>query len=137
MFHGGLPNSLENSLRGSCRSSCEAEVKATNECIKNVQMFHHVLSDLDLLDISVPTNAYNDNCGSVDWSNSFSTKGVHHVNIWENAACEACLLNEVSILHIPGNIKPADHFTKEFKLDCTFRHLRDLTLFYLSSFMTD
>jgi hypothetical protein len=38
------------------RSSCEAEVKATDECVKNVQMFRHILSDLDLLNSSVPTN---------------------------------------------------------------------------------
>jgi hypothetical protein len=27
-----------------CRSSCEAEVKATDEGVKNVQMFHHIYS---------------------------------------------------------------------------------------------
>jgi hypothetical protein len=84
------------------RSSCEAEVKATHECVKNVQMLRNILSNLDLLDGSSPTPVYNDNHGSVYWSNSSSTKGMRHVNIHENAIREAHLFNEVSILHIPG-----------------------------------
>jgi hypothetical protein len=88
--------------------------------VKNSQMFRHVLSDLDLLDISIPTNVYNYNRDSTDWSNSFSFKGMH---IHENAVCEAHLLYLVSILHIPGNANPADLFTKEFNSDCTFRYL--------------
>ena len=78
------------------RSSCEAEIKATDECVKNVQMFRHLLFDLSLLDATIPTNVYNDNCGSVDWSNSFSTKWMRHVNIRENAVREARVLNEVA-----------------------------------------
>jgi hypothetical protein len=116
------------------RSSCEAEVKATDECVKNVQMFRNILSDLSLLDPSSPTPVYNDNRGSVDWSNSSSTKGMRHVNIRENAIHEAHLFNEVSILHIPGMANPADLFTKEFKSDLTFWSLRSLILFYPSSF---
>ncbi len=60
---------------------------------------------------------YNDNHGCIDWSNSFSTKGMHYVNIRENAVCEARLLGGVSINHIPGTSNPADLFTKEFKSD--------------------
>jgi hypothetical protein len=116
------------------RSSCEAEVKATDECVKNVQMFRHILTDLHLLDTNTPTNVFNDNRGAVDWSNSFSTKGMRHVNIRENAVREARVLNEVSIHHIPGAHNPADLLTKEFKSDSTFRTLRNLTLFYPSSF---
>jgi hypothetical protein len=93
------------------RSSCEAEVKATNECVKNVQMFCHVLTDLNLLDTTIPTNVYNDNRGSVNWSNSFSTKGMHYVNIRENAVREARVMNEVSIQHILGAANPANLFT--------------------------
>jgi hypothetical protein len=100
-------------------------------------MFCHVLSDLCLLDSTNPTNVYNDNHGSIDWPNSFSTKGMRHVNIHENAIREAHQHIEVSILHIPGTANPVDLFIKEFKSDCTFRHLRDLALFYSSSFKTD
>jgi hypothetical protein len=132
-----LPPIYGLSKRLISRSSCEAEVKATDECVKNVQMFRHVLFDLNLLDSTIPTNVYNDNQGSVNWSNSFSTKGMRHVNIREIAIREARQLNEVSIIHIPGTANPADLFTKEFKSDCTFCYLRDLTLFYPSSFQTD
>jgi hypothetical protein len=100
-------------------------------------MFRHLLSDLCLLDSSIPTNVFNDNRGAIDWSNSFSTKGMRHVNIRENAVREARLLNEVSIQHIPVSCNPADLFTKEFKSDSTFRTLRNLTLFYPSSFTKD
>ncbi len=95
-------------------------MKATDECVKNVQMFHHILTDLHLLDCTSLTIVYNDNHGTVDWSNSFSTKGMHHVNIRENAVHKACVLNEVSIHHIPGAHNPADLFTKEFKSDSGF-----------------
>jgi hypothetical protein len=108
-------------------------VKAIDEGVKNVQMFRHVLPDLQLLDLSLPTNVYNDNRGCVDWSNSFSTKGMRHVNIRENAVREARLLGEVSILHIPGVSNPADLFTKEFKSDATFCSLRSLILSHPSA----
>jgi hypothetical protein len=109
--------------------------KTTDKCVKNAQMFCHIFSDLHLLDATCPIPIYNDNCGSVVWSNSFSTKGMLHVNIHENAIREAHLLNEVSILHIPGTANPADLFTKEFKSDSMFRSLRNLILFYPSSFL--
>jgi len=60
---------------------CEAEIKSTDKCVKNVQMFHQVLEDLKLLDLSCPTPVFNDNRGSVGWFDSFSTKGMHHLNI--------------------------------------------------------
>jgi hypothetical protein len=116
------------------RSSCEAEVKATDECVKTTQMFRHVLVELGLLDINLPTTIYNDNRGAVDWSNSSSTKGMRHVNIRENAVREAKEFNEVSILHIAGASNPSDLFSKEFKSDAIFRTLRGLLLSFPSSF---
>jgi len=135
IFMGGCPILWKTHKEGRIsRSSCEAEVKATDEGVKNVQMFRHVLSDLQLLDTSLPTKIFNDNRGCVDWSNSFSTKGMRHVNIRENAVREARLHGELSIHHIPGVSNPADLFTKEFKSDSTFRSLRGLLLFYPSAF---
>jgi hypothetical protein len=86
-------------------------------------MFRHTLHDLNLLDLSTPTNVFNDNHGAVDWSNSFSMKDMRHVNICENAVREARVLNKVSIQHILGPCNPADLFSKEFKSDSTFRTL--------------
>jgi hypothetical protein len=86
-------------------------------------VFHHLLALL-----------FNNNRGSVDWSNSFSTKGMHHLNICENAVREARLFCEVTIDHIPGECNPADIFIKEFKSDCIFCSLQSLLLFPPSHF---
>jgi hypothetical protein len=61
-----------------------------DECVKNIQMF--TLADLNLFPPSHPshpTPIYNDNKGAVDWSHSFSTKGMRHLNIRENSVWEA------------------------------------------------
>mmetsp|Transcript_23736 Transcript_23736/g.34017 ORF Transcript_23736/g.34017 Transcript_23736/m.34017 type:complete len:111 (+) Transcript_23736:2220-2552(+) len=96
-------------------------------------MFRHLLVELGLLNINLPTTIYNDNKGAVDWSNSSSTKGMRHVNIRENAVREAKEHNEVSICHIAGASNPSDLFSKEFKSDAIFRTLRGLLLSYPSS----
>jgi len=110
-------------------SSCEAEIKATNACAKSILMFRHVLSDLGLIDVSVPTSLYNDNQGAVNWSKTTSTKGMRHVNMQENVVRE-CVheFGDIAIFHIPGTTNPADIFTKEFKSDETFRSTRDVLL---------
>jgi hypothetical protein len=109
------------------------EIKATDECVKNIQMFHNVLSDLQLSPVG-PVPICNDNCCAVDWSRSFSTKGMRHLNIRENAVCEAQHLQEVSICHFSGKCNPAEIFTKEFKSDSTFCSICDLFLFPSSKF---
>ena len=92
-------------------------------------MFRHVLSDLRLIDVSVPTPLYNDNQGAVNWSKTTSTKGMRHVNMQENVVreCIHCF-GDIAIFHIPGTCNPADIFTKEFKSDETFRSTRDVML---------
>jgi len=107
------------------RSSCEAEVKATDDCTKSVQWLRNILEDLDLLPPR-PTPIFNDNQAAVIWSNSSSTKGMHHYNVRENAVREAINeYKEVTVQHIGGKVNPADLFTKEHKSDETFRNLRD------------
>jgi hypothetical protein len=133
-FYGGCPILWKtHKEKRISRSSCEAKATATDECVKNIQMFRHILEDLNMAP-SAPTLIYNDNRGAVEWSHSFSTKGMRHLNIRENAIREAQQLAEVSIAHIPGTCKPTDIFTKEFKSDCTFRSLRNLLLYPSSSF---
>jgi hypothetical protein len=127
-FYGGCPFLWKtHKEKGVSRSSCEADIKATDECVKNIQMFCNILSDLHLCP-TTPIPVYNDNRGAVDWSHSLSTKGMRHLNIRENAVRQAQLLQEVSIGHISGKHNPADIFTKEFKSDCTFHSLHDLLL---------
>ena len=93
-FKGGCPI-LWKTHKENCisHSSCEAEVKTTNGRVMYAQMYHHVLSDLHILDPSSPIPVYNDNKVLVDCSNSFSTKGMRRINTHENAIREACLLN--------------------------------------------
>jgi hypothetical protein len=91
-FYGGCPVLWKtHKEKRVSRSSCEAEIKATHECVKNIQMFRNILSDLHLCP-TTPIPVYNDNRGAVDWSHSFGTKGMRHLNIRENAVREAQLL---------------------------------------------
>jgi hypothetical protein len=99
------------------RSSCEAEIKAADECVKHIHMFCHIMSDLILLHPSTPIPIFNDNCGAVDWSHLFSTKGMQHLDIRENGVHEAQSFSEVAISHIAGTGNPVDIFPKEFKSD--------------------
>ena len=46
--------------RGS-RSSCEAEVKATDECTKSVQVFRHFLGKMGLITLTQSTTIYHMN----------------------------------------------------------------------------
>jgi len=97
-------------------------------------MFCNVLLDLSLLHPSHPTPIYNDNKGAIDWSHSFSTQGMRHLNIRKNAFREAQSFHEVSISHIAGTCNPADIFTKEFKSNNVFHALRYLLLFPPTTF---
>jgi hypothetical protein len=114
-------------------SSCEAEVKAMDDCTKSVQWLRNILADLNLLP-PYRTPIFNDNQAAVIWSNLFSTKGMHHYNVRENAVHEAISEhNEVSVHHIGGKVNPADLFTKEHKSDEIFRNLRDSFMSLCSS----
>ena len=94
-------------------------------------MFRHLLSDLQLIDTSIPTPLYNDNNGAVNWSKTTSTKGMRHVNMQENVVRESFHeFGDIAIFHIPGTANPADIFTKEFKSSETFRLIRDVLLCY-------
>jgi len=110
-------------------SSCESEIKATDECTKNVRYIRNILTDLSLLDIKIPTTIYNDNRGAVNWSNTTSNKNMRHVNIHENSVREAIHeFHEVRVEHIGGQLNLSNLFTKEFKSDEVFCCLRDLIL---------
>jgi len=114
----------QKELRNS-HSSCESEIKATDECTKNVWCIRNILGDLSLLNINTPTTIYNDNHGAVDWANTTSNKNMQHFNIQENSACESIHeFNEVWVEHIKGILNhPSDLFTKEFKSDEVFHLL--------------
>ncbi|MGH3053511.1 MAG: Ty1/Copia family ribonuclease HI [Gaiellaceae bacterium] len=125
MNGGPLMWQANKEARGS-RSSCEAEIKAIDECTKAVQWMRHVLTDLSLIDPSIPSCVYNDNQGAVQWCQAFSSKNTRHLNIRENCVREAIHeFWEIEIKHIPGKVNPADLFTKEHKSVEEFMTLRD------------
>ena len=85
----------------SSHSSCEAEIKATDECTKNVRYICNVLHDLSLLNVKTPTTIYNDNQGAIDWGKTTSTKNMHHYNIRESCVQEAIHeFHEIMVKHI-------------------------------------
>jgi hypothetical protein len=112
------------------QSSCEAEVRATDECIKEVLSVRHRCTDMGLPDTATTTDVYNDNQGCVQWAKSTTTTGMKHLNLRETAIRESVHNGEINIHHIEGKRNCADIFTKELKDATHFCRLRD-------SFMMD
>jgi hypothetical protein len=112
------------------RSSCEAEVRATDECAKEILSVRLRGKDIGLSDDASPTKLHNDNQGCVDWCKTTTTSGMKHIDLRSNAVRESVHLGDISIHHIPGVINCADIFTKELKDASHFCLLRD-------SFMLD
>ena len=84
------------------RSSCEAEVRATDECTKEVLSVRLRGLDIGLADIDTPTQVFNDNQGCVDWCKTTTTSGMKHMCLRENAIRESIANEEISIHHISG-----------------------------------
>ena len=107
------------------RSSCEAEIYATDEGVKTTEMFRNLEFDIGI-DNNQPTEVWNDNRGSVDWTKGCSvSRKLRHVNIRELGVRLAQSEGTVSIKHIPGKSNVADILTKEMKDKA---HFRDLTM---------
>lgn len=116
------------------RSSCEAEIRATDECTKEVLSMHLRGLDIGLSDHRSPTQVFNDNQGCVDWCKMTTTSGMKHLCLRENAVRESILDEEISIHHISGKRNPADIFTKELKDASHFCLLRDSFMMLCSTF---
>ena len=87
------------------------------------------MHDIPLLDVLCPTPLYNDNNGTVEWSEGVSiSKKMRHLNIRECAVRGAQQNQEITVETIPGHLNIADLFTKEFKSDSIFRKLVDFIL---------
>ena len=107
------------------RSTCEAEIRATDEAVKEILSLRHRSDDMNLSDSNSPTRLYNDNRGTVDWAKGTSTKGMRHINLRDCAVRDSINAKEVDLVHIPGEINPSDIFTKELRDATRFRDLRD------------
>ena len=75
----------------TARSSAEAEIYATDECVKQIIHLQHLVEDLNITNLVMPstTKVYNDNTACVTWSKSMTTKGLRHIQIRENAVRES------------------------------------------------
>ena len=112
--------------RGS-RSSCFAEIKLIDEGIRAIQYLRHLMKQLGLPDVDVPTPLLNNNQGSIDRieSGCKPTKKLQHENLSELGIYEARLYNEVDIYWTPGPTNLVDIFTKEDKDAAHFESVRD------------
>jgi hypothetical protein len=116
------------------RSSCEAEVRATDECAKEVLSIRLRGKDIGLTDDAMATSIHNDNQGCVDWCKTTTTSGMKHLDLRGNAVRESIHMGELTIHHIPGTINCADIFTKELKDASHFCLLRDSFMMDRSTF---
>ena len=85
----------------TARSSAEAEIYTIDECVKALQHIRHIFEDLHL-DHLLPSTflIYNDNEASVKWTTNMTNKGLRHIQMQENAICEAVLSGFVTVDHI-------------------------------------
>jgi hypothetical protein len=116
------------------RSSCEAEIRATDECTKEVLSIRYRGLDIGLFDHELPTPIFNDNQGCVDWCKTTTTSGMKHMCLRENAVRESILEQEISIHHVSGTRNPADIFTKELRNAAHFCLLRDSFMMHRTTF---
>lgn len=75
----------------TARSSAEAEIVATDKCVKFLLHLQNIINNLQLSSFSFPdcTTIYNDNAACIKWSCNMTTKGLHYIQIRENAVREA------------------------------------------------
>ena len=63
------------------RSTCKAEIRATEEVVKEILSLRHSCDDMNLPDAAGLTHIYNNNQGTFEWDKGTITKGMHHTNI--------------------------------------------------------
>jgi len=111
-------------------SSAEAEIYATDDCVKFLLELVQLFDFLDVKDLFMPevNIIYNDNQACINWSKSWTTKGLHHIQMKENHVRENIANNFVTIHHVDGKLNLADLFTKEMKDTSHFIELRDMMM---------
>jgi hypothetical protein len=109
-------------------SSAEVEIYATDECVKFLLELVQIMEFLQIKNLFMPSTnlIYNDNQACVNWSKSYTTKGLRHFQMRENRVRENILSSFITISHIDGRVNIADIFTKEMKDTSHFVTLRDL-----------
>ena len=114
----------------TARSSAEAEIYATDECVKALIRFIHIINNMNVHEVYIPDSKtikiYNNNNTCVCWRKLTTIKCIRHITIHEHATIESVQDNTFSIHHIDRNINLADIFTKEFKKMNQFLSMRDI-----------
>jgi hypothetical protein len=98
-------------------SSAEAEIYATDECVRFLLDIVQLLNFLGVKDIFMPAPnlIYNDNKACVNWSKTYTSKGLQHIQKKENRVRENVSTRFVKICTVAGKTNLADLFTKEMK----------------------
>ena len=107
------------------RSTCEAEIRGTDEAVKEILSLCHRCNNMNLLDVDIPTRLYNDSQGTVDWSKSTTTNGIRYICLKDCAVRDSIQAKELDLYHIPGAVNPSNIFTKEMRDGTHFRMLRN------------
>ncbi len=126
----GLLHWLSKRQPVTAGSSAEAEIYATDECVKFLLELVQLMEFLNLKEEFMPnTNIiYNDNNACVNWSKSYTSKGLRHIQMKENWVRENVQNKFVNICHVDGKTNLADLFTKEMRDTSHFVELRDMML---------
>ena len=86
-----------------------------------------MLTDLDIFQnfTKGPITVYSYHQATIQWSHNMTTKGLHSIQIRENAVCKQVQANFITIEHIGGKHNSANIFTKEDKDIAHYLHFRD------------
>ena len=118
------------------RSTCEAEIRATDEAVKEILSLCHRCNDMNLPNANTPTRLYNNNQGTVDWSKSTTNKALRHICLKDCAVRNSIQAKEVDLYHIPGAVNLSNIFTKKMRDGTHFRMLRDSFMMSAETFRT-
>jgi hypothetical protein len=95
-------------------SLTEAEYMAISDCSRQAVWIKTMLEELGIRLKAVPV--YNDNQGSIFIaSNPVQESHTKHINIWYHYICELIAAKEVELMFVPGEMNPADMFTKNLQ----------------------
>jgi hypothetical protein len=130
IYFGGPIHWVSKRQSITARSSAEAEIYATDECTKCLLHIHQLVDGLNLEKaiMPLPTTIFNDNSACVTWSRNFTTKGLRHIQIRENAVRESYQNGFIIVEHVPGKVNLSDMFTKEDKDTSHFLAIRNTVM---------
>ena len=95
-------------------SSMEAEYMAISDCSRQVIWIKTLIKELRIKIKSIPI--YGDNQGSIFIaSNAVQESHTKHINICYHYICELVVAKEVELQFMPGEMNPANMFTKNLQ----------------------